>query len=261
MGAVKGGVYRAQKPLQLFFVQGGGGAAADVNAADGDARTAHHFAGRLHFTQQGLYIGGDQMAKMGHIIADKGAIAALGRTEGNADIQLRLTGQQAFFRLPGGHSGGKAQLAAGFGHVILLLQPIQHLPGLHALVQGQAHRLGGLDAGEAAPHRLALQMGQQCLIQSGFHRVSPDALVFFGIGLGGGTDAGLVGGLAPQRHLRFGDEHAIFLPQQAQAVGLFPGLTEGMLFVGQQGDEHLLHAAATVVAGEIILHRFSPSST
>ena len=246
---VKVGIHRREQRLQLLLVEGGGSAAADIDAAQGDVVFPQQLSGRLHLLQQAVHIGLHHMAPSSHIVADEGAVAALCRAEGDADIQLGLPGEQAVLGGKGVFRRADTQLAAVFGDVIVGVQPGVQFSGRKALPDGKTGRLGGLHAGHAAPGGALVQQRHQGLVDGGLDTPGQHPFIFLAVGLRGNGTAHLVKApLFAPNNLRAGADLAIFLPGTAETAlaGKFFYLV--MTLIGQKGDQHLLDAVVTVVS-------------
>ena len=213
-------------------------------------------AAGLHLLQQGLQIGLDHKAPAGHVVADEGAIAALGRAEGDAEIKLRLAGEKTVLRPDGIFRRPAAEPGPVFRNIIMRPQILLQRGRVHPLPNGQTGGLCGLDAGHAAPGGLLLQQGQQRLIYGGLHRIGQRPLIFLPVGLrrDGNRRLSLAPANAPE-DLRPGAEEAVLLPGGAAAAVAGEGLHPVVGLVRQQGDQHLLNTVVPVVALQTIVHR------
>ena len=150
-GKVEPFIQPAQQPVHLLRRQGSGGAAAHIEGTDTQTQLLHHGRRAVRLRQQGLQVGLHQMKGFFHAVADKAAIGAPGRTEGDAHIQGYLVFLQLPLGLQASLGAGEAQLPAGFGNKVGVPQDGVRLGLALPLLQQSRRQLGGADAGEGAP--------------------------------------------------------------------------------------------------------------
>ena len=253
---VKMGVHRRQEPFQLIFIQRGGGPPADIDTAQRDPAPAEHGPRGLHLLEEGLDIGLDHAPPAGGVVAHKGAIAALRRAEGDADIQLYLPGEETVLRPEGVFRRPDAQAPSAGGDVIVLVQPaVQGLP-VHPLPDGETDGLGGLDPRQAAPGGLVVQQGQERPVDGGFHAVGEHPLVLLPVPAcgDGSRDPGRLPP-GPQGDGAFRADLAPLLPSAAETAVARQGLLPVVGLVREERDEHLLDGIVPVVAQKRVIHR------
>ena len=111
----------AHQLAQLAGRKAGGGAAADVDAAQRQPGFLGLTADLRHLPAQAVHIGLHQLAVPVQIAADEAAIAAPGGAEGDADVQaVGLWGAACF-------QNGLLQVGNGLGHLVLLRRAIEPL--------------------------------------------------------------------------------------------------------------------------------------
>ena len=168
-GKVKIRLYRSHQLAQLVSRKAGGRAAADVDAAQFQARLVGLNADLFHFPAQTVHIGLHHFAITVQIAADKAAVAAPGRAERDADIQAVVLGFTACFQ------DRLLQVGNSLGHLVFLLGAVEPVkekvvdlrfrPACGALVVDEPHRA---HTGHFAPRRAdAGPIPQQIIGQAG----------------------------------------------------------------------------------------------
>ena len=192
-----------------------------------------------------------------HAVADKAAIGAPGRTEGDAHIQGYLVFLQLPLGLQASLGAGEAQLPAGFGNEVGVPQDGVRLRLALPLLQQSRRQLGGADAGEGSPGGGDACEGPGGLEEAELHGPLLQALPLIFVRRAGGVHTGRPpGGLPIHGQLRDGGGgRAVHGQGHAGRMGVLP-LADGPL-LREEGQQALLHGVAVVVAGKNQFHRQS----
>ena len=141
----------AQQALHLRGGEGRGGAAADVEGADGSPGLRQKSARDRNFLFQRPQIGLQQFRFPADGAADEAAIGAAGGAERNADVQRQIAGLQHIHRPDCGDRAVDGQPAAVIGDVIHVPQQLVRRFGRAAFQQMLGSDFRGSDAGQCAP--------------------------------------------------------------------------------------------------------------
>ena len=153
-GQVKILPHGAHELPQLVGRKAGGGAAADVDAAQGQPGLVSLPADLFHLVAQAIHIGLHHLAVTVKVAAHEAAVATPGRAERDADVQAVGLGRTAHLQ------NRLLQVGDGLGHLVFLLRAVEALqeevvdvrfaPSGGTLVVDEAHRA---HAGHLAPRR------------------------------------------------------------------------------------------------------------
>ena len=248
-GQVKILPHGAHELPQLVSRKAGGGAAADVDAAQGQPGLVGLPADFFHLVAQAIHIGLHHLAVTVEVAAHEAAVAAPGRAERDADVQAVGPGFIAHLQ------DGLLQICNGLGHLVFLLGAVEPVkekvvdlrfrPACGALVVDEPHRA---HTGHFAPWRAdAGPIPQQIIGQAGKAELRRLAALFHRRG---------------QRCMSFSTS-AVLTHQCMQAVRRFfcPDAVLGVLRRGEGERCHgvkqthqMLHFVAGRQAGNINLH-------
>ena len=248
-GKVEAIPHRPHELAQLRCREAGGGAAADVDAAEHQPGLVSLVPDGLDLSAQAVHIGLHQLAVTVEVAADEAAIAAPGGAERDADIEAVGLGRTAYFQ------DRLLQVRDSLGHAVFFGRAVEALeeeivdflfrPACGPLVVDEAHRA---DAGHLAPGRADTRpAAHQVIGQAGQRKFRRLAALFHGNG------QRCFGGLALAALPHHGPElvRPLLGPDAVCAV-LGRGEGERGHWV-EQADE-VLHLVARAEARDIDIH-------
>ena len=229
---------------QLGRRQAGGGAPADVDGLQLQPRLSGLLADGFQLPAQAVHIGLHQLAVPVQVAADKAAIAAPGRAEGDADVQAVGPG------LCAAPEDRLLQTGDGLGHPIFFFRAVEPLeeqpvdlrvvPAGRPLVVDQPHRA---HAGHLAPGRA--QPGpcpQQAIGQAGQGELG-------GLLFGQGCGDGLAAPVFPHRR-----REALGAAAGPNAVLPFFRRSQGQGRHGVKDADEVLHIVARRQSSDVNFH-------